>query len=1027
MGSSSLSEDAAASGFRVGAPKRLATSRLLVSVFCLAVADASAGDWPMYRADAGRSGYTAEPLPAKLSLHWVHRAAHAPEPAWPLESRLAFDRADQPVVANGSLFFGSSADCKVHALDAATGAERWAFFTDAPVRFAPVAWQDRVFAVGDDGWLYCLGAADGKLLWRRRGGPECDMVLGNGRMISRRPARGGPALLDGVLYFGAGIWPSEGVYLYALDAETGKELWRNESAGDIEMFQPHPTARARSGISAQGYLAASGDRLFVPTGRAVPAALRRSDGKPEYFFLQKYGKLGGAATVAARSFLFNGDAVFDAAYGRLLGRGISAAAVAATPDEAICATGEELVGINRAKPSVAREVVREGKKKRVEAPNPTWAIPAPKSGNAALIVAGRTAIVGGPDKVTAVDLESRAVAWTAAVEGIPYGLAAAGGRLYVSTDRGILYCFGADAPPAPRKPTERVGSPYGDNAPFAAAAEEVVQHTGIREGFCLDLGCGDGRLAFELARRTKLQIYGIDPDPASVAAAREKLDAAGLYGVRITVHLGDPARTPYPRYFANLAVSGRSVTDGGRAAVRRELRPWGGTACVGRPGAMETLIRGPLEGAGSWTHQYADPANTCCSSDTLARGPLGMLWFGSPDLRTPNRHGRPPAPLFLDGRLVVEGVDALRALDAYNGRVLWEFPVKGIGAAYHQEHLMGTSGTNSNFCLSPDSVYVAAGGRCLRVDAATGQQVACFDAPARPDGKPSTWGYIAWAEGTLFGTLANEEHLVPYLFGKSDMRRQFTESTVLFTLDAHTGEPKWAYSATHSIRHNAIAIGGGRVYLIDRPLAVEAPRGKRPATPHPTGELIALDAATGKILWRAADGIYGTLLALSTKHDALLMSYQPTAFQLSSETGGRMAAFRASTGERRWDRTASYRSRPVLAGRTLIAQPGAWDLLTGEPKLRVNPATKAAEPWRFDRSYGCGILSASPNLLLFRSATIGYVDLLADRPTANYGGIRPGCWISALPAGGLVLVPDLTNVCTCSYLNKASIALQPMD
>jgi hypothetical protein len=50
-----------------------------------------------------------------------------------------------------------------------------------------------------------------------------------------------------------------------------------------------------------------------------------------------------------------------------------------------------------------------------------------------------------------------------------------------------------------------------------------------------------------------------------------------------------------------------------------------------------------------------------------------------------------------------------------------------------------------------------------------------------------------------------------------------------------------------------------------------------------------------------------------------------------------------------------------------------------------------------------------------------------DKPMANYGGIRPGCWIAALPVGGIVLAPDLANLCACSYLNKASIALQPME
>jgi outer membrane protein assembly factor BamB len=64
------------------------------------------------------------------------------------------------------LFYGSSADCKIYALDAATGRLRWSLFTDGPVRFAPAVWHDRVFVISDDGHLYCLAASDGSLLWR---------------------------------------------------------------------------------------------------------------------------------------------------------------------------------------------------------------------------------------------------------------------------------------------------------------------------------------------------------------------------------------------------------------------------------------------------------------------------------------------------------------------------------------------------------------------------------------------------------------------------------------------------------------------------------------------------------------------------------------------------------------------------------------------------------------------------------------------------------------------------------------------
>ena len=177
---------------------------------------------------------------------------------------------------------------------------------------------------------------------------------------------------------------------------------------------------------------------------------------------------------------------------------------------------------------------------------------------------------------------------------------------------------------------------------------------------------------------------------------------------------------------------------------------------------------------------------------------------------------------------------------------------------------------------------------------------------------------------------------------------------------------------------------------------------------------MALDARTGQVLWENADNIYGTVLAASAAHGVVLMSYQPTAFRLDSELGERMAAFRLADGQRLWDIAAKYSSRPTINDRTIYVQGGAWDLLTGE-----------SVTFDFQRSYGCGVLAGAQHMLVFRSATLGYYDLAGTRTTENYGGIRPGCWINALPAAGLVLLPDATAGCECSYLNKSWIALVP--
>ena len=1000
---------------------------VLVSTSVLFCAAARA-DWPMARGNAARSGYTPDPPAKTLTLRWHRKAALAPRPAWPRSSRLRDDRAYHVCAAGGKVFFGSSADCHVYALDAATGREAWSFATDAPVRFAPALWKApggrlRLFAVSDDGVLYCLDAATGKLLWQRRGGPDRQMLLGNGRMISRRPARGGPVVVDDTVYFGAGIWPSEGVWIYALSAADGKTIWCNSEAGGIRMPQPHEGAIAESGISAQGYLVAAGNQLFVPTGRAVPAALDRKTGKLQYFHLQRYGHWGGSATAVIGPYLFNNRAGFRPRTGIVAFSGLSTAVTAATPEGMVTYADGKLCAVDPARPTTTKQVVVNGRKRRVRVPKAKWSV-ATDAGGSSLIVAGRRIVSGGKGKVAVIDMQARKVVWSARVDGEALGLAVAAGQLYVSTDSGAIICFGAPGSKAATVGPHRETKPYGDNA--AAAAKAILEKTGVRKGYCVDLACGDGALACELARQSNLTVYAVGSDPAAVAAARKKFRAAGLYGVRVTVHHADPAHTPYPDYFADLAVSARSLRRGAGAAplaeIARLLRPGGGTACVGRIGRMKLTVRRPLPGAGQWTHQYADAANTICGSDTLVRGPLGLLWFDSSDIRLPNRHGRGHSPLCDGRRLFVLGLDGLRALDIYNGRLLWEYSLPGVLKPFDQKHLMGTAGTNSSMCLGAGRIYLHTGRACLVIDAATGKKLASHPAPKLADGKPGRWGYIGLAGGTLLGTLADESHLVPHRFLRSNMAGMFTESSVLFAMDPATGREQWRYVAEKSIRHNAIAVSGGLVYLIDRVKAAETLRG-RPKSPQFPGMLVALDVATGSVVWKNRQNIYGTMLAAGEAHDVLLMCYQSTRFRLSSELGGRMTGLRASTGKRVWEVAAKYASRPLIAGRTIYAQPGAWDLLTGKRKMVGSDDPK---PWTFDRSYGCGIISAAPNLLLFRSATLGYLDLLADRPTVNFGGIRPGCWINTIPAGGLVLMPDATTGCTCSYLNSATIALQPL-
>jgi len=248
----------------------------------------------MWRYDANRSAASPEQLPAELHLQW-RRDLPKPRPAFPLDRRLRFDLSYEPVVLGKTVFVPCMVDDSLTALDTESGAVRWQFFADAPVRLAPAAWDGKVYFVSDDGCLYCLAADDGRLLWRFSGAPsgvEAPKILGNGRLTSRWPARGGPVLRDGVVYFASGVWPFEGTFVYALAAETGKVRWANKDVSFIKDGLIDHGTRRHGGLAPQGHLVVLGDRLIVPSGRSLPGFFDPKTGRQEPYTTGWGGRAG---------------------------------------------------------------------------------------------------------------------------------------------------------------------------------------------------------------------------------------------------------------------------------------------------------------------------------------------------------------------------------------------------------------------------------------------------------------------------------------------------------------------------------------------------------------------------------------------------------------------------------------------------------------------------------------------------------------------------------------------------------------
>ena len=130
-----------------------------------------------------------------------------------------------------------------------------------------------------------------------------------------------------------------------------------------------------------------------------------------------------------------------------------------------------------------------------------------------------------------------------------------------------------------------------------------------------------------------------------------------------------------------------------------------------------------------------------------------------------------------------------------------------------------------------------------------------------------------------------------------------------------------------------------------------------------------------------------------------------------------------------WAKDANYRHRPIALGDQVITEPWSFDLTTGEQMTRQHPLTGMHEPWSIMRTgHHCGMLTGcDAGMLMFRSGATGFYDLNTDHGTQHFAGHRLGCWINAIPASGLVMIPEASAGCVCLFSIASTIVMEPRE
>jgi outer membrane protein assembly factor BamB len=289
------------------------------------------------------------------------------------------------------VFVASIDEHRVAALEAGSGKPRWSFTAGGRVAIPPTYYKGLCLFGSADGWVYCLRAADGQLVWRYRAAPSPRRIVVRGQLESPWPVDGGVLIVDGVACFAAGRHGSldDGMHLYAADPFTGSILWSRQ-------FAESPVLH-----------------LLVGSGESVSVGDKIS-------FSVRAGEKGGALPAPPAAYL---PTVIDPAY--VLGaKSANERVHVAAEVSALVKSGQTVFATgwsSSAAPEIKRGRVGQA---IVDLPNQNadpqtcelWSFSAADGNRLYRLNIGRAAVFDG--------------------------LAAAGGRLYLSTQDGKLICFG---------------------------------------------------------------------------------------------------------------------------------------------------------------------------------------------------------------------------------------------------------------------------------------------------------------------------------------------------------------------------------------------------------------------------------------------------------------------------------------------------------------------------------------------------------------------------------------------------------
>lgn len=596
----------------------------------------------------------------------------------------------------------------------------------------------------------------------------------------------------------------------------------------------------------------------------------------------------------------------------------------------------------------------------------------------------------------------------------------------------------------------------------AEAAQQILEKSGTGPGLCIVLGTGP--LASTIAKQSDWTILCLETDQEKTASMRDQLIREGLYGHRVAVlPVESFDAIPLPSHFANLVVSEGARTgqdpEISAAEAFRLLRPEEGVGVFGQvatenaeavvdrlegyffrdaipatftadqDGVWARFTKPALEGAGEWSHQYGRADNSAFGGEVLGytsvANEMETQWVGRPGPRyQPDRNGRKPGPLSTGGRLFAQGLERIVAIDAYNGAILWS-------AEIPEMRRFNIPRDSSNWCADEDAVYAVVGDRCWRFDARDGRlltQYALPDQTRTSTSMPTNqqWSYVGSLGPLLLGSSTAADapydefrgHAAWYDQPKGPQSAKVCSES-LFAMSKEGGQLRWNYHDGLILNSTITATPEKVYFVVCRHPELIAANERRIDSPDlwQNQFLVALDAKTGEKLWeRSIDTEDGeAVFYLATQREKLVI--------VASGSGKyHVSVYDEGNGKLAWEDRFDWpggahdhgkaMSRPAMINGNLFVRPRVFDLASGRTLAKVMPGG------------GCGTYACAGNFLIFRSGNITLWDHRYEIPS-QWARLRPGCWLSAIPANGMLLAPEAGGGCSCGTWMETSVGFMP--